>query len=62
MEQFCKFFPFKSLIAIIGGQHVFPDSYKEFHMWSIQNYPNFWQEFWEFAEIKHSKMYEEVGS
>lgn len=36
------------------------NSYKEFHTWSIQDYPNFWREFWEFAEIKHSKIYEEV--
>lgn len=62
MEQFCKFFALKSLIAIIDGLNVFADSYKEFHTWSIQDYPNFWREFWEFAEIKHSKIYEEVGS
>jgi len=36
------------------------NTYKEFHDWSTQNYSEFWEEFWHFADIKHSKTYDEV--
>lgn len=45
---------------IEGKYDVKLNSYKEFHSWSVQNYPSFWHEFWKFAEIKSSKLYDEV--
>lgn len=35
-------------------------SYKELYQWSIDNYIDFWREFWLFSQILHSKPFEEV--
>lgn len=36
------------------------DSYDELYNWSINNIPDFWASFWEFADIKASKPYDAV--
>ncbi|ESO97329.1 hypothetical protein LOTGIDRAFT_187643 [Lottia gigantea] len=35
-------------------------SYPEFHKWSCDNYPDFWEEVWKFAGIIHSQPYTQV--
>ncbi|XP_005109630.1 acetoacetyl-CoA synthetase [Aplysia californica] len=35
-------------------------NYKEFHRWSCDNYPEFWEEVWKFTDVIHSKSYDEV--
>src|SRR5512138_2995885 len=35
-------------------------SYAELYRWSIENIPDFWQEVWDFAGIKHSLRYSQV--
>jgi acetoacetyl-CoA synthetase len=34
--------------------------YEQLHDWSINNIPDFWAVFWEFADIIHSKPYDEI--
>ena len=34
--------------------------YAQLHEWSINNIPDFWAAFWEFADIIHAKPYDEV--
>jgi len=34
--------------------------YKELYQWSIDHIPEFWATFWEYAQIKHSKSYDQV--
>jgi acetoacetyl-CoA synthetase len=34
--------------------------YAPLHQWSIDNIPDFWAAFWEFAEVIHSKSYDQV--
>ncbi|XP_065889907.1 acetoacetyl-CoA synthetase-like [Dysidea avara] len=34
--------------------------YKELYLWSVDNYDLFWEEFWHFADILHSKPYDQV--
>ncbi|XP_013778132.1 acetoacetyl-CoA synthetase-like isoform X1 [Limulus polyphemus] len=36
------------------------ENYWSFHDWSIENYADFWKEFWDFAGIIHSQPYEQV--
>ncbi|ESN93803.1 hypothetical protein HELRODRAFT_103160 [Helobdella robusta] len=36
------------------------ETYQELHRWSVDNYPEFWEELWEFAEVIHSKKYDYV--
>lgn len=40
--------------------HVTLHTYKELHEWSTTNYSEFWEEFWHFSDIVHSKSYDEV--
>ncbi|XP_059174105.1 acetoacetyl-CoA synthetase-like [Physella acuta] len=35
-------------------------TYKELHRWSCDNYSEFWEEVWHYANVIHSKSYEEV--
>lgn len=35
-------------------------SYKELYQWSIDNYQDFWSEFWSYSGIIHSKPFDEV--
>ncbi len=35
----------------------FKDSYNDLYKWSIDNYVKFWEEFWHFSKIIHSKSY-----
>lgn len=36
------------------------DSYNDFQKWSVDNYTDFWRDFWHFSNIVHSKNYEKV--
>ncbi|XP_013064717.2 acetoacetyl-CoA synthetase-like [Biomphalaria glabrata] len=36
------------------------NSYRDLHRWSCDNYPEFWGEVWAYADIIHSKPYDEV--
>jgi acetoacetyl-CoA synthetase len=35
-------------------------SYTDLYRWSVENIPDFWADMWDFAEIKHSKTYDQV--
>jgi acetoacetyl-CoA synthetase len=35
-------------------------SYTDLYRWSVENIPDFWANMWDFAEIKHSKTYDQV--
>lgn len=35
-------------------------SYSDLYDWSIDNYPDFWEQFWIFAKIIHSNSYESI--
>ncbi|OCU01999.1 acetoacetyl-CoA synthetase [Xenopus laevis] len=35
-------------------------NYNELYQWSVEFYPEFWAEFWDFSGIVHSKTYDEV--
>ena len=35
-------------------------TYAELYQWSIENIPDFWARFWEFADIKASRGYDQV--
>ena len=35
-------------------------TYDELYQWSVENIPDFWSAMWDFAEIKHSKGYDQV--
>ena len=49
------FFPKFSIILF------FAVCYKELYEWSCQNYSEFWEELWQFCDIKYSQSYEEVS-
>ena len=34
--------------------------YESLYKWSVENIPEFWATFWDFADIKHSKKYNTV--
>ena len=34
--------------------------YMPLHKWSVENIPEFWASFWDFADIKYSKSYDSV--
>ncbi|KAM4809160.1 acetoacetyl-CoA synthetase [Rhinophrynus dorsalis] len=34
--------------------------YNELYQWSVESYPEFWREFWDFSGIVYSQLYEEV--
>ncbi|MEA3358037.1 MAG: acetyl-coenzyme A synthetase N-terminal domain-containing protein, partial [Thermodesulfobacteriota bacterium] len=36
------------------------NEYRALYKWSIENIPEFWASFWQFADIKYSKMYDTV--
>ncbi|XP_043924282.1 acetoacetyl-CoA synthetase [Protopterus annectens] len=36
------------------------DNYKELYQWSVENYSEFWAEFWKFSGIVYSRLYDEV--
>ncbi|XP_060602835.1 acetoacetyl-CoA synthetase-like [Ruditapes philippinarum] len=36
------------------------ESYREFHRWSCDNYPEFWEEVWHFTEVIHSQPFKSV--
>ena len=54
-RQISLFF-FKHLSEIIYIQ-FFKDSYNDLYKWSTDNYVKFWEEFWHFSKIIHSKSY-----
>jgi acetoacetyl-CoA synthetase len=35
-------------------------SYSDLYRWSVENIPDFWAAIWDFAGIRHSKMYDQV--
>lgn len=53
---FLKFFSNKIIIY----KKNYQDSYDDFYKWTIQNFTNFWEEFWNFSKIVHSVQYKQV--
>lgn len=48
-------------IELVRARHdVNAQSYTDLYQWSVENIPNFWAVMWDFAEIKHSKIYDQV--
>ena len=48
-------------INFINQKHSLDiNEYMALYKWSIENIPEFWASFWEFADIKYSKMYDTV--
>jgi acetoacetyl-CoA synthetase len=48
-------------INFINKKHSLDiNEYRALYKWSIENIPEFWASFWEFADIKYSKMYDTV--
>ncbi|KAM5192666.1 acetoacetyl-CoA synthetase [Mantella aurantiaca] len=35
-------------------------NYNELYQWSVESYPEFWAEFWDFSGLVYSRMYDEV--
>ncbi|KAI0209074.1 Acetoacetyl-CoA synthetase [Lamellibrachia satsuma] len=36
------------------------ETYEDLYKWSVSNYPEFWEELWQFCGLKFSQQYEEV--
>ncbi|CAD5126026.1 DgyrCDS14202 [Dimorphilus gyrociliatus] len=49
---------FRDLINKKYGQNL--QTYKELHRWSVDHYPEFWGEVWDFTNIKYSRSYNQV--
>jgi acetoacetyl-CoA synthetase len=48
-------------IELVRARHnVNAQSYTDLYQWSVENIPDFWDAVWDFAEIKHSKIYDQV--
>ena len=39
---------------------LFTGNYRDLYKWSVECYDHFWEEFWHYAEIVHSKSYNQV--
>ena len=38
----------------------FTETYDAFHSWSVEHYPELWEEVWEFTQVKYSQNYTQV--
>ena len=36
------------------------NGYESFHKWSVENFTDFWEDFWHFSEIIYSQPYKQV--
>ena len=48
------------LEMIRARSDVSAQSYTDLYRWSVENIPDFWAAIWDFAEIRHSKTYDQV--
>ena len=46
--------------TVRARHHVNLQSYTDLYRWSVENIPDFWAAIWDFAEIRHSKPYDQV--
>ncbi len=56
--QATNLYRFMKFINQRHNQHF--NEYAPLYQWSIQNIPDFWAAFWEFADIIHSKAYDQI--
>ena len=48
-------------MEMIRSRHdVNVQSYTDLYRWSVENIPDFWAAVWDFAEVRYSKMYDQV--
>ena len=44
----------------INVEYLISETYDEFHAWSVEHYPEFWAEVWDFTGVKYSQKYTQV--
>ena len=47
-------------VCVVIEYLSFTGNYKDLYEWSIEHYDRFWEEFWHYSDILHSKSYNEV--